>query len=110
MSTPIRSTGASPTARTSNSSSLTRFLVFHAPGYTCGNWHDPLDEDEMIKVRTLLEPLITKYNVQITFGAHNHVYCRYDVNGVQHLTLGGGGAWLYNVTDFKLPNSMLMCG
>eukprot|EP00906_Rhabdomonas_costata_P015232 RCo021897 len=55
----------------SQSKAKWKFLVFHAPGYSCGNHHDPTDrkyEKQMVRVRTVLGPLITKYNVQVTFG------------------------------------------
>ncbi|KKK50104.1 hypothetical protein LCGC14_3128360, partial [marine sediment metagenome] len=35
------------------------------------------------------------YGVDIVFGGDNHYYSRHDVNGVQHITTGGGGAPLY---------------
>jgi len=37
-----------------------------------------------------------QYSVQIVFGGHNHYYARETVEGVKHITTGGGGAPLYN--------------
>jgi hypothetical protein len=36
-----------------------------------------------------------QYGVSIVFGGHSHYYARAVVDGIQHLTIGGGGAPLY---------------
>ena len=35
------------------------------------------------------------WSVDIVFAGHNHYYARASVEGVQHITTGGGGAPLY---------------
>ena len=37
-------------------------------------------------------PIFTAHAVNVVIAGHNHFYARADVNGMQHLTLGGGGA------------------
>ena len=43
-------------------------------------------------VQANIQPLCEKYGVQIVFCGHYHCYSRAVVNGVEHLTLGTGGA------------------
>ena len=67
-----------------------KFIVLHEPGWSAGGGHanNPTVQNE-------IEPLAEKYGVAIIFGGHNHYYARASVNGIQHLTVGGGGAPLY---------------
>ncbi|RPJ42774.1 MAG: hypothetical protein EHM21_12370, partial [Chloroflexi bacterium] len=39
-------------------------------------------------------PLFEQYKVAMVLAGHNHYYARAAVNGVQHLTIGTGGASL----------------
>ncbi|UCC21568.1 MAG: metallophosphoesterase family protein [Planctomycetota bacterium] len=64
-----------------------KFIVLQAPGYSAGGGHP----DDKI-VQKLIHPLCVKYGADIVFGGHNHYYARCEVDGIQHLTLGGGGA------------------
>jgi hypothetical protein len=64
-----------------------KFIILHAPGYSAGGGH-PDDR----AVQKLIHPLCVEYGADIVFGGHNHYYARCEVDGVQHLTLGGGGA------------------
>lgn len=64
-----------------------KFIVLHEPGYSAGGGHN----DDKI-VQKLIQPLCVEYGVDIVFGGHNHYYARCVADGVQHLTLGGGGA------------------
>ncbi|UCF43128.1 MAG: metallophosphoesterase family protein [Planctomycetota bacterium] len=64
-----------------------KFLELHEPGYSAGGGHD-----DDVDIQRLVQPLCEDYGVDIVFGGHNHYYARCDVNDVQHLTLGGGGA------------------
>ena len=66
-----------------------RFVVLHEPGWSAGGHRDNTD------VQEILQPLFEKYHVAIVFAGHNHYYARAVVNGVQHITTGGGGAPLY---------------
>ena len=64
-----------------------RFVVLHEPGWSAGGGHP-----NNTAVQTYLEPLFEQYGVSVVFGGHNHYYARAVVNGVQHITTGGGGA------------------
>jgi hypothetical protein len=67
-----------------------RFVVLHEPGWTAGGSHP-----NNAAVQQYLQPLFVQYGVSLVFGGHNHYYARAVVDGVQHLTIGGGGAPLY---------------
>lgn len=67
-----------------------RFLVIHEPGWSAGGGHSN-DSD----VQDFLQPLCLEHSVSIVFAGHNHYYARADVDGVQHITTGGGGAPLH---------------
>jgi hypothetical protein len=68
-----------------------KFIVLHEPGWSAygsgGTGHS-----NNTFVQTYIQPLCEQYGVQIVFCGHNHYYARADVNGVQHITTGGGGA------------------
>ncbi|UCC21657.1 MAG: metallophosphoesterase, partial [Planctomycetota bacterium] len=64
-----------------------KFIILHSPGYSAGGGH-PDDR----AVQKLIHPLCVEYGADIIFGGHNHYYARCEVDGIQHLTLGGGGA------------------
>ena len=64
-----------------------KFVVLHEPGWSAGSYHG-----NNINVQANIQPLCEKYGVQIVFCGHNHYYARAVVNGVQHLTIGTGGA------------------
>jgi UDP-2,3-diacylglucosamine pyrophosphatase LpxH len=74
-----------------------KFIVLHQPG-----WSDSLNgvgggHDNDAAVQANIQPLCVQYGVQIVFCGHNHYYARADVNGVHHITSGGGGAPLYTL-------------
>ncbi len=75
-----------------------KFIVLHSPGWSAGGGHE-----NTTLVQTEIQPLCEEYNVQIVFGGHNHYYARAEVNGVMHITTGGGGAPLY-APDLSYPN------
>ncbi|HVP14261.1 MAG TPA: metallophosphoesterase, partial [Terriglobales bacterium] len=64
-----------------------KFVVLHEPGWSSGAAHP-----NNVTVQTQIEPLCEQYGVAILFAGHNHNYCRAVVDGVQHITTGGGGA------------------
>jgi len=66
-----------------------KFLQFHAPVYSAGGRH-PNNMNEQAYIQSLCET----YGVAIVFCGHNHYYAHCDVNGVKHITTGGGGAGL----------------
>ncbi len=74
-----------------------KFIVLHKPGWTAGGHRNNKD------VQKYIQPLAEKYGVQFVIAGHNHYYARAAVNGVQHITTGGGGAPLYDVDTTK-PN------
>ncbi len=67
-----------------------RFMVLHEPGWSAGGGHP-----NNTSVQQYLQPLCVQYRVAIVFGGHNHYYARAEVDGVKHLTIGGGGAPLH---------------
>ena len=64
-----------------------KFVLLHEPGWSSGNGHA-----NNTSVQTLIQPLCVQYGVSLVFAGHNHNYCRAVVNGVTHITTGGGGA------------------
>jgi len=69
-----------------NSSKEWKFIFLHEPGWSCGGHADNLT------VQTDIQPLCLTYGVDIVLAGHNHYYARADVNGIMHITTGGGGA------------------
>ncbi len=69
-----------------------KFILLHAPAWSAGRHSD---EKEQIFIQTHIQKLAEKYKVQMIFAGHNHFYAHCLVNGVHHMTLGGGGARLY---------------
>ncbi|MCD4698167.1 MAG: metallophosphoesterase [Bacteroidales bacterium] len=67
-----------------------KILMFHTPGYSNGG--HPNNE----QVQNIIQPICEEFGVQIVIAGHNHYYAHWLVNGVHHLTLGGGGAPLYD--------------
>jgi Calcineurin-like phosphoesterase/Purple acid Phosphatase, N-terminal domain/PKD domain len=67
-----------------------KMIVLHEPGWTSGGSHG-----NNASVQSNIQPLCTQYGVDFVIGGHNHYYARAVVDGVNHLTNGGGGAPLY---------------
>jgi hypothetical protein len=63
-----------------------KFVFFHEPGWSAGGHSNEQD------VQDYIQPLCEAYGVDMTFAGHNHYYARAWVNGVHHITTGGGGA------------------
>ncbi|MFH1313961.1 MAG: metallophosphoesterase [Candidatus Eisenbacteria bacterium] len=74
------------------STKLWNFIYLHEPGWTSGH------HENNTTVQTYIQPLCEQYGVPIVFGGHNHYYSRGLVNGVHHITTGGGGAPPYSPT------------
>ena len=72
-----------------NTTKQWKFIVLHEPGWSAGGSHG---NDGT--VQSTIQPLCLAYGVDIVFGGHNHYYSRHDVDGVQHITTGGGGVGL----------------
>jgi hypothetical protein len=66
-----------------------KFMIFHEPGWSAGGHSNELP------VQNYLQPLCLEHDVAAVFAGHNHYYARAVVDGVQHITTGGGGAPLY---------------
>ncbi len=67
-----------------------KFIILHEPAWSAGGGHS-----NATSVQKNLQPLCEKYDVALVFAGHNHYYARVVVNGVQHITTGGGGAPLH---------------
>lgn len=91
-----------------------KFVIHHKPAYSSdendyGNsWIGPTQLGD-VKVRSLV-PLYERYDVDIVFSGHIHVYERtfpvregraVNQNGVVYLTIGGGGGSLEDFTPFN---------
>jgi len=74
----------------SSSNKNWKIAVFHKPGWSAGG------HSNSTTVQNTLQPLFEQYNVQIVINGHNHYYSRAVLNGVHHITSGGGGAPLYS--------------
>ena len=72
-----------------NATAPWKFIQLHAPGWTTGR------HANNSAVQNDIQPLCETYGVAIVFGGHNHYYARAMVEGVAHITTGGGGAPLY---------------
>ena len=70
-----------------------KFLVYHEPGWSAGGSYA---HPNNTMVQRYLQPLMERYHVSMAFAGHNHYYARALVNGVHHITTGGGGAPLYS--------------
>ncbi|MBW6537868.1 MAG: metallophosphoesterase, partial [Mariniphaga sp.] len=74
-----------------------KVMVFHAPGYSSGV------HPNNAEAQNYLHPLCSDKGVQLVLNGHNHNYAHWYLNRVHHLTLGGGGATLYNPTNTSGP-------
>ncbi len=81
-----------------NTSKEWKFLVFHEPGWSALGGHA-----NNTTVQTYIQPLCLTYGVDVIFAGHNHYYARCEVDGIQHITTGGGGAPLAT-PDQNAPN------
>ncbi len=64
-----------------------KFVLLHEPGWSAAGGHA-----NNATVQSQIEPFCERHGVAILFAGHNHYYARGIVNGVQHVTTGGGGA------------------
>jgi hypothetical protein len=72
------------------------------PGWSAGGGHSNNSD-----VQNYIQPLCLQYGVSFVLTGHNHYYSRADVDGVMHITTGGGGAPLYNPNP-NAPNIVLV--
>lgn len=67
-----------------------KMIVLHEPGWSAGG------HSNNSSVKNYIQPLCTKYGVSFVVSGHNHYYARCLVDGVHHVTTGGGGAPTYD--------------
>ena len=68
-----------------------RVAIFHYPPYSYGGHGSNLN------VRSLWNPLLEQFGVELVFNGHNHFYQRVlPENGITYVITGGGGANLYD--------------
>ena len=64
-----------------------KLVALHHPIYSSGKKHG-----SDMKLRKTLEPLLTRYHVQVVFAGHDHVYERtIPQQGIQYFITGAGG-------------------
>ena len=73
-----------------SSSKKWKIVLLHMPGWSAGGHSNNKD------VQNLIQPLCKQYDVSLVVAGHNHYYARAVVDGIQHITTGGGGAPLYD--------------
>ena len=78
-----------------------KFIYLHEPGWSAGGGHS-----NDTTVQNHIQPLCEEYDIPIVFTGHNHYYSRAEVNNVQHITTGGGGAPL-RTPDNNYPNIII---
>ncbi len=76
-----------------SSNKIWKFILLHEPGYTDESRHSNNTD-----VQNIIQPLCLQYNIKAVFAGHNHYYAHCLVDSVHHLTLGGGGAPIYNTS------------
>jgi len=74
-----------------------KFIVLHEPGWGAGT------HSNNTSVQNYIQPLCKTYGVAMVIAGHNHNYVRAEVDGVYHITTGGGGASLYTPST-SYPN------
>jgi len=81
------------------SNALWKIAVFHHPIYSSGKKHG-----SDLRLRKRLEPLFTRYGVQVAFSGHDHIYERTKPqNGIQYFVTGAGGQTRRGGIDLKSP-------
>ncbi len=66
-----------------------KVILLHAPGWAAGT------HANSTSVQQDIQPLAVTFGVALVVAGHNHNYARAVVDGVYHITTGGGGASLY---------------
>jgi hypothetical protein len=66
-----------------------KIILLHAPGWSAGT------HANSTSVQQDIQPLAVAFGVALVVAGHNHNYARAVVEGVEHITTGGGGASLY---------------
>jgi predicted MPP superfamily phosphohydrolase len=80
-----------------NSKAHWKIAVFHHPIYSSGSKHG-----SNTKLRKTLEPIFTRYGVQVAFSGHDHIYERTKPQeGIQYFVTGAGGKTRRGDIDLK---------
>lgn len=77
-----------------NSKAIWKVVFLHHPLYSSAKRHglDSSDEDQMVNLRELIEPLLKKYKVNFVLNGHDHVYEHpQPQTGIHYFTSGTGG-------------------
>lgn len=81
------------------SRAIWKIAAMHHPMYSSGKKHG-----SEINLRAALEPLFTRYHVQVVFAGHDHVYERTKLQqGIQYFITGAGGKKRRGDIDMKSP-------
>ena len=72
--------------------------VFHRPCYSIRNAGRVRDAQN---ARSVLEPILLQYDVDLMFSGHDHYYYRTIRNDTTYITTGGAGADLYTNEDLS---------
>lgn len=81
------------------SRAMWKIAALHHPIYSSGKKHG-----SETKLRATLEPLLTRYHVQVVFAGHDHVYERTKPQqGIQYFITGAGGKTRRGDIDMKSP-------
>ena len=76
-----------------------KIAVFHHPIYSSGRTHG-----SDLGLRKKLEPLLTRYGVQLAFSGHDHIYERTKPQrGIQYFVSGAGGKIRRGDVDLRSP-------
>jgi hypothetical protein len=75
-----------------------RFIFFHHPFYTFSKHVPDLTEREK------LHPLFHESGVNAVWNGHNHCYERFVVDDIFYVVTGGGGASLYSIDSYVVPD------
>ena len=76
-----------------------KVAAMHHPLYSSGKKHG-----SDLRLRKLLEPVFTRYGVQVVFAGHDHVYERTKPQeGIQYFVTGAGGQMRRGDIDKKSP-------
>jgi len=82
-----------------SSRAIWKIAAMHHPLYSSGKKHG---SDS--RVRTMLEPLFTRFHVQVAFAGHDHVYERTKPqHGIQYFITGAGGKMRRGDIDMSSP-------
>lgn len=72
-----------------------KIVAYHQSAYVYGG------HGNFTPAKNLADDLFKKYNVNLAISGHSHFYQHNLVDGVHHLTIGGGGAPLYSPKNDK---------